>query len=509
VKPALSRKRQGKEVMMFQCYSLGWRGLVVCTAALVCLPSGVRGDGPTPKQVLEKLREQRRLAEAMAERAEAEAQQVRLAVVAQAVKLQEARHKEAMSERDKVQKELEVRQQQVALNEQVLSWATRSFEPGASRVPTPVDRQPELHKRWQRSRDIARQQFLKFPEQSRGAIKTGRALNAFLDLCGEAARQQQLFQRQAAETRATLEAEIAALEQAEASAERDARLARAKGRLQVAVEREELLKDLRGRTKLSEYDCSRIKCLQGVAGPKMAQSVAGDPMPLDWPFLLRGDRYKEHRAAIEAGKQRAIQEIVTAGGMVPKTFEELTEDIERLASAFAKGKQVFLHGRRQEGQAARTDLQGQGAGAAPGSESPGAISWVPHYLETERFIQGLRYSIVRLAAARGEQDVRTARFEGETVEELMAFMVDHNLRFDQSDINSESTYEKLFRAMNEYYLDLYALQLAEQAEQRQVEALKVREEQLRDIVYGRGDAVLLWDDLWEPWRVRLLRGLRR
>lgn len=313
--------------------------------------------------------------------------------------------------------------------------------------------------RWKRSRQLARTQFLHFPEKSRGAVKSGRALNFFLDACGQAALEHETFLRQA---RAEL------------------KMATSPEQQHIAREKVTFLEGIGGTETLSEHDRQRIRCEMGGAGPKLIINLNDDPLPLDWPVLFRREPdFVPLCEAIREAKEAAIDEIARRGGVQPQTMNQLTDAVDALKLAFDKKYREFLSGKREENN---------------------AVSRMP-YLNAKKFAIGLRHGVLRLLEARMEEDVQIGKFEKETVGELLAFMCRNGLRFAEADTNGERTYARLFRMMTGYYSDLYSLEIATEDAERQLALLQQREALLTNVMYRGGNQGGLNDVLKRIWRL--------
>src|SRR5690606_21413640 len=107
------------------------------------------------------------------------------------LRIQSAR---SAAEQDRINAALEIKKQAderarqlEARLAEVKQWTTAQFELGERNVIDKPAAMSELMQRWQKQRENEIYKLLQFPETSRGAIESGRALNSLLDGVGPAA----------------------------------------------------------------------------------------------------------------------------------------------------------------------------------------------------------------------------------------------------------------------------------------------------------------------------------
>lgn len=404
--------------------------------------------------------------EARAAAANAEEQRTRLLREAQG--LEALRRERAADERGKVQQQIELQKKYLEHLRHVRGWAMRRFAENAntSAQLAPQGATVARIERWKKLREIAQRQFLQVPEQSYGAIKSGRALNFFLDACGQAALDQDLFRQQAKDEIEALELDLQSLTGKKLDDTEGAEQAHAiQEKIKIHRERLELLGELDGRLQLDPEHHHHIRCTQGLSGPKLIKLLNDDPMPLTWPSVLREkEAFKSCLEAIETARQQALDELALGQPIRSGTMRNLVEQIDGLDSAFREDHEEFLESIR--------------LGGAPGA------SRLQQYMTAKKFVVTLRYSLPQLLEAQRAADVRPGKFEGRTVTELLGFMTRHGLRFAEADPNGETAYSHVFRMLSNYYSDIYSLHLAAESDQRQLKLLETRERELRRVVYG-------------------------
>lgn len=452
----------------------------VLVAAL--LPSVLLyGDPPkfSPDDIL------RREQEIRAE--EARATSLRMLVLQRAQELDAIRKEAAASERQKVEERITTLQLQVEQKR----WALSQFEVrernlipkitestsspaqpayGRRRVRIPeYSGAPTQMKHWQRAREVAKQQFLAFPERSHGAVKSGRALNLFLDICGPTALDHQVYLDELGSTAEILKLRAKVADRTELT-ERERRLqdeqarresnARLLDRSDQRVDvRRALLDELRGRRCFSRDDLSQVSVLRGLIGYKLKSRLNDEPLPLDWPDeVKRNPRYASHTEAIEAAKRQALEQLKARHSVSTAVQRTLMTEADALVERCEANAREYFTQRR-------VALKG---GLTPPPEARGR-----DLIVARRFLQELRGGIARFLAARDYRDVAIVEFppqsqETASIDEVLAFMCRHGLQFAEADTNGESVYRTLYEQMVKYYVDHYSLQLALEGEERKI-----------------------------------------
>ena len=250
-------------------------------------------------------------------------------------------------------------------------------------------------KHWQSQREREVYQLLQFPEKSGGAIETGRALNLMMERVGAAA-----FQN--AETR-----KIHPYSAFPLTASTDY-------------------------TRVTRELAEEITWQENVAGAKVVAQGNGGPLDLDWPAVLREERWKEQRQRFDDARKKALDEIASASGLTTESEKELREAISALNVEFHKYRQEWV-----------------------ASEHPN----VDRALEVRRLWDGTRHiqklvvGAYQVAELTSDKLIRREPFEGGTIEDYMAYFQRHNLRFAPASPAHRSAYYKVFSMMVRYYLD--------------------------------------------------------
>jgi len=429
----------------------------------------------SPEERAQKIAEEyRKAAQAEAEkarqeaiRAVADAQRERLILLGEAQALEKQRRERAANEREDVKQQIETQRKHLEHLQHIRGWALRRFATNtdAKTSDIPQGNGTRRLERWKNARELARRQFIDFPERSHGAIKTGRALNFFLDACGQAALDQALFRQQANDELKTLQLDLQSLAQSTLNdAERAQKTQQIQDKIKINRERLDLLAELDGHMQLNPEHHGRIRCTQGLTGPKLIKLLDDEPMPLNWPAVLREKPiFKPYVEGIAAGRDQALRELESAKPVSAATMNRLMELIDGLDTTFHEDHEQFLDTIR--------------FGISPGADR------VQQYVIAKKFVTGLRHGLPQLFEAQQASDIRPGKFEGKTVSQLLAFMSRHGLRFTEADPNGETAYAQLFHMMTNYYTDMYGLQLAAENDRKQLTLLEAREGELRKVIY--------------------------
>lgn len=452
-----------------------------------------------------------------------------LDIIDLATKIHQAQRDDAAKEREKIESRVRRLQLLVAQRE----WALRHFEIGeseivastASRTPSPTDaeitgiaiimpgRIPSrsgvvarlremqqksllpgnesvpLHMRhWMKARESAKKHYLEFASKAHGQIASGRALNFFLDACGQTAMDHQLFREQMLDTRTFIvlpenrspgedfvsrmkeatERSTALLEDPDEAA----RPVRAKESLDARIA---MLRELAGPPLFRREDLQQIVFQKGLTGPKVTVRLNDEPLPLDWPDAVRADPdCLPFCEAIEAAKAKAIAELRAGGPVSLPVQQELMQAADQLCD--------HVEARSREQFDAVAGAQGQ----APSRDAQRAMQ----YVVAKRFLKELRGGIVRFLQAKRIEDVQIKPFPPEGVEavsidELMAYMARHGLCFGPADPNAETVYLQLFREMSRYYVDLSALKVAIERGNKKIADNMEQDQRLSEVQYDQ------------------------
>jgi len=423
---------------------MGWRGLRARAA-----------DRPNLREANERL-----LAREKAEQFRTLADQQRYLLVQQALAIQEKEKRQATDELAR----LAVAKERVEHLRNTQAWALgNTFEAGRRGILYEPKIVSQTLQRWRNAREQSLRAFLEFPQQSRGAINDGRALNFFFDLCSDVAMSHELWRSQLQDELRRMDARIRQLKDYPPSGElprEDARkeLVRLENERDETQSRLSILGTLSGKPLLTPEQVRQLRFRKGLVGPALVVS-RDDPMPLTWPYVLATDAdFAAARKALENAKAAALDELQANQGISPATQANLMSATDDLRSAFEDAKPRLLE------------------------ESTGDGIRVQQYLDARHFIQQSRASAYRLMAARQLADVMpTESFTGWTVDQLLTYMARQGLRFAPADPNGDAAYDMVFRLMTDYYTSLHGLAMAVEQNDRKLANLDAEAGQLMDV----------------------------
>ncbi len=391
---------------------------------------------------------------------EADANALRFNLLDKLAEMDKRRKEDAKNEREKLERMVE----ELEVRIEGKKWALRQFEP-AERGLVPLSQNaPKIQKRWERIRKMTRDKFVNFPQQSRQQIKTGEALNFFLDACGPTVLAHQL-QREQFQMESESKATQAAI------ARRDEVLGKDPQARDVRVA---LLDELHGTWSLEVSQLRQLVLVKGLVGNKLPVRLGTmsneSTLPLDWPLMLLHADYAPHRKLVEEGKQRAIEELAipSSGGISARSRKDLMTGLDRLYGTFQEHYQDHLRRARK------------------GLTSP---SKGPTWIATRNYLANLRRGATRFLEARSPQDVEAGVFPPPgrprvSVDELLAYMCRNGLRFDRAQTTTaEVAQQFVYQLLVQFYLDLYGLRLAMEEDQNKQEYSRAKIEQLTKVQY--------------------------
>ncbi|MEO8498849.1 MAG: hypothetical protein ABI614_27625, partial [Planctomycetota bacterium] len=296
--------------------------------------------------------------------------------------------------------------------------------------------------------------YLSLPEQSRGAVRSGRALNFFLNICGNAAESQEIYREQIRDEIAGLKLEVTKAETEPDKDRQRVELERIQPLLEEAVLKQKLLDQLSAKAILTPEHLRKISYERGTIGGQLVISPRDGALPLNWPtyFVRNDNEYGTYRSLIEAAKATALEELKAGTGITVETQTTLMTATDDLTKKF----------NRDQERKFRTGQVG---------------SW--ERIESRNFITTLRAGVLRFVKARELSDVQpTVPFEGSRIDELLAYMSRQGLRFHESDTNGEYVYDLLYRQMVDYYLALHSVQRSIESDEQAIETLTSKENKL-------------------------------
>ncbi|NLX97269.1 MAG: hypothetical protein GXY83_13930 [Rhodopirellula sp.] len=426
-----------------KAYPLGGMWLIISIAIAFGMGNAAKAIDPDTYEIFLRTIEQG------AKVLDSVAEKQRLDVLQLALELDKEQRQAAKDERQIIEGRIKKLQLQVEQKQ----WALSQFEVGERQLIPQSSAVPNHMKHWARARDITKEQFLNYPEKSRGAIKSGRALNFFLDACGPTALDHQVYREQlgAVSNMIVLTANDESATEARSRQEKNMRtLGMDPEGINIRLA---LLDEIRGPRMLTGVELSKVIVQQGLTGYALKSRLNEGPLPLDWPEEIRSDPgYAPHCKAIETAKQDAIKQLSYEGGIplsVQRTLMTEADALYRLCEYNAREHFSRLR-------------EGTSSDATRGLR----------FTVAKRFLKEFRGGISRFVAARDPSDIQSTIFPPSggkaSVDELMAFMSRHGLRFAEADYSAEPVYELLYRQMCKYYVDLYGLYLAVESEEQKI-----------------------------------------
>jgi len=310
--------------------------------------------------------------------------------------------------------------------EDARKWTKAQFEVGERNQIDKPKLMGKLMTSWQSQRDHEKYLFIQFPEKSGGSIESGNALNFMMDTVGAAAYQN-------SETR------------------------------KIKPDEALPLCDASMNTKVDRELAEQLICQENILGPKQAFRLNRQALDLDWPAILKEERWQEDRQRFEDAKKKVFEEI-SGDGLTAKTDEELRESISTLNQEFATYRTEWV----------------QGLHETPGSRA----------FEYRRICDGAEhikilvmgaYQLVNLS----KYDLQRGTFKGGTIEDFLAYMHRSNLRFAPASPAHRSAYHTVFNMMVRYYLDQKAAVKIEQNLETQLADLRQTDKDAIDRVLDR------------------------
>ncbi|HVA51056.1 MAG TPA: hypothetical protein VNH11_32245 [Pirellulales bacterium] len=274
--------------------------------------------------------------------------------------------------------------------------------------------------------------LLQFRDQSRGAVKSGRAQNFFLDECGPAAFEM-LYCRS---------------------------LSRDQSRQGDADDFErEVLSGMTTNYKLDANIIRHIRYRRGLTGSKLTGRLNEKPLDLDHlNSVLRQAAFKNQVDRIASWRDRALAELEKGQPVSPDTAGKLMDAVQTLLDEIRAEKK---------------------------KQAKFGFNAMRPYLQAERQMFAVYEGAARLIEANEAADVVVEEFKSGTICELLAYMQRNNLHFDAADDNGDVAYNTLYTLLSKFYLDLRALQQAVADSEQSYVGMAQRERQIADVKLGR------------------------
>lgn len=438
----------------------GWLtlGFILATLNLVAW-SAARGAPPSLEDFENAAARIR--AESRAREAEAEAEKTRLNVMLKAFELETIRKSKIANERERIANEIESK---TKYNEAIRQWAGRESDLNViPRTRLGDGTFSPFMNRWAVSREVARQEFLTFPEKSKGAVRSGRALNFFLDALGRSAvKHEQLMTQLRAlgdDPQVVLNAELSSAENALAAAIQNPAITKQE-RLKLTGLRDSaqarlVVWKLCEPLKITPAMRRDLNLQSGITGPKLGVNLVQGALPLNWPpYLMSDQELTRLTKRITETRDQAIRELQEKNAISPKTQNLLLEYVDALDREFNRNHRPQL------------------------KKLPTGGAEFDRIFENIKFIRDLRGGVFRFLRARFPDDVAPPKFESNSLSELLAFMVDKGYRFGEAAPESEVAHLQLFEMMSKYYADLYGLHLAVSKNETEMESLRADSKKL-------------------------------
>lgn len=282
-----------------------------------------------------------------------------------------------------------------ARREEVRKWTRTQFEVGERDIIDKPRVMPSLMRHWQAQREKEIYRLLQFPEKSGGGIESGRALNALLESLGPAAM------------------------------ENNARRKITPDEALPLTEPPELI-------RVDKALAEEITWQDNTLGAKSIGQGNRGVLDLDWPTILREERWNSYRARIDEGRKKALAEIFSSTAVSTEVDADLRTAVADLNTDFAAFRSDWVE-----------------------SDHPG-VDRAAEYrriCDGARHIQKLVTGAYQLSELTPAQAAYRASFPGGSIEEYLAYLQRNNLRFAAAAPPHRSAYYKVFGMMVRYFLD--------------------------------------------------------
>ncbi len=348
----------------------------------------------------------------------------------------EALGKSAEAERidasDRVRKaeEAHIKEIEGRLNE-VTKWTTAQFELGERGVIDKPKVMTAMMSSWQTGNERSIYNMLQFADKSSGAIESGRALNILLTRVGPAAQQN-----------------------------RETRRVDPAGALPLHAATENL--------KLSEETFDHITTRSKLLGAQDSRRGNADPIDVNWPAVLRDDRWAAHCAAIEKARAAVLNEMSRTDGVSPATEQQLRDAVGTLNADFIEYRKHW----RDETKTYTNET---------------AAQEIRRVYEGNTHIRKLIASVYYIVGAKSFADLpQREQFHGGNIEEFLSFMVRNNLEFGEpSKAADRPAYHEVFNLAVRYYLDQNAVAKLQEQLQQELDEHKETSREATDVVLGK------------------------
>jgi hypothetical protein len=298
-----------------------------------------------------------------------------------------------------------------------------------------------VFERSKRLREQMLYRLLQLRNQSGGLIANGDALNFFVELCGASAFAHTFYRTTSAGKKAQDDSA-------------DAFLSR-----------------LTDQYLLPPEVLRHIRYQRGLSGPKLSGRLNQDPLDVTWPAILKRSLSKR-TDDIERRREEILRQLRANRAVSPEAADGLLDAVRDLLAAMHDEEEVLMQEIRRNGTNTRAQ-RAQG-------------DWL-RYHAAEAHVRVLLAGAYRLIEARGIADVSVPPLDdknGVTVEKLLTYMHENNLRFSPSDLNGQTAYNSIFELMSRYYIDLAQLKLQTAKDEQRVEVMRGEEAQVKEVMLG-------------------------
>jgi uncharacterized protein YeaO (DUF488 family) len=297
-----------------------------------------------------------------------------------------------------------------------------------------VIKKPEVMKpiltRWQQNREREVFQLLQHRDRVAGSIESGAALNTLLDQVAPAAYEHWLTR-------------------------------------QVNPDHALPLYEPTALSKIDEDTLRHLIIVTNTLGAAASGHFNEDPINVHWPAALREERWTAQCQEIEKLRAQVLNDIKAGQGVSPQLDQELRDAVGQLNQDFTEFRRQWTRElRKADNQPAQTYRR---------------------ICDAHRHIEQLISAVNFVVEASTRADLGPAEpFPGGTVEELLSYMHRNNLRFAAAtNVTNRSAYHLVFDRIVRYYLDLNAVNQAQELVEKEIEDLQALDREAIDVILGK------------------------
>jgi hypothetical protein len=293
---------------------------------------------------------------------------------------------------------------------------------------------PEVMKpiltRWQQSREREVFTLLQHRDKVAGSIESGDALNTLLDQVAPAAYEHWLTR-------------------------------------QVNPEHALPLYEPTALSKIDQDTLRHLIIVTKTLGAAASGHFNEDPINIDWPAALREKRWSAQCQAIEKLRAQVLNDIKAGQGVTPELDQEIREAVGQLNADFTKFRQQWTRELRKTDKVPAQTYR--------------------RICDAHRHIEQMVSAVNYVVEASTRADLGPAEpFPGGTIEELISYMHRNNLRFAApTNATDRSAYHLVFDRIVRYYLDLNAVNQAQELVEKEIEDLQATDREAIDVILGK------------------------